>query len=188
MSLDGHWRWLKVYEFPSYLHGMSLHHSHRHCSTVQERHRSLGEKSRLQISPLTTRLQSDDPVLSGGLAALHSCLQRWKTPTRRKKSIPFYKAFKLVLRSLDSEEIRSCVSQNPFSPLLAKASFDPRSSISFIQVNMLLHKGVGKRAMHHCSCLGRTKRELLKGYRYSGWGGLANLCTSSWVEPNHFGS
>ena len=188
-SLDGHWRRLKLYEFPSYLHGMSLYPSGWDHSTVQKRHHSLGEKSGLQISLLTTRLQSDDPILSGSSAALHSCLQRWKTSTRRKKSIPFYTAFKLVLSSLDSEEVRSCVSRNPFSPLLAEASFEPRS-ISFVkvQVNILLHKRVGNRAMHHCPCLGRTEGELLKSYRYSGWGGLANLWTSSWDEPNNFSS
>lgn len=133
-SLDGHWRWLKLHTFPSYLHGISLYHSCWHCSTVQERHRSLGEKSGLQISLLTTRLQSDDPILSGSLAALHSCLQRWKTSTRRKKSIPFYKAFKQVLRSLNSEQVRCCVNRNPFSPLFAETSFDLRSSISFVKV------------------------------------------------------
>lgn len=151
---------------------------------------SLGEKSGLQVSLLTTWLQSGDPILSGSLAASNSCLQRWKTSGRRKKSIPFYTTFKLVLRSLENKGVRSCVSRNPFSPLLAEASFEPIFSISFmkVQVNMLLHKSVGSRETCHYPCIGRIERELPKGCRYSGWGRLANLWTSSCEELNNFSS
>lgn len=151
---------------------------------------SLGEKSGLQISLLTTWLQSDDPILSGSLAASNSCLQRWKTSARRKKSMPFYTTFKLVLRSLEKKDVRSCVSRNPFSPLPAEASFEPPSSLSFVkvQVKMLLHKSAGNREICHYACLGRRARELPKGCRYSGWGRLANLWTSSCDEPNNFSS
>ena len=183
-SLDGYWWWLELYDFPSCLHGFSFI---THAGLL---HRSLGEKSGLQISLLTTKLQSDDPILSGSLNALYSYLQRWRNTTRRKKNIPFYKAFKLVLRSLNSKKVRSCASRNPFSLLLAEANCEPISSISFVkfQVNMLLYKRVGNRAMHYRPCLGRTNWELLKGYRYSGLGGLVNIWTTSWDEPNNVSS
>lgn len=154
---------------------LTVHHSCWHCSSVL-------------VCVATSRIRSDDPVLMGILAVLYSCLKRWKAPTSSEKKSLFYTAFKLVLKSLNKEEIRSCVSRNPFSPLLAEASFEPRSFISFVrvQVNMLLHKRVGNGAADHFPCLGRTEGELLKGYRYSGWGGLDNLWISSWDEPNHF--
>lgn len=86
----------------------------------------------------TVQLHSWGEIKAAEQFVKYHATKSWSAKVRRKEVIPFYTAFKLVLRSLNREEVNSCTGRDDSSPLLVELCFEPRSS-SFAEVRFVCY-------------------------------------------------